>query len=105
MWRVLSAHPLYEDGEFSFRGLLDQLARGTGTIGVALPSLAAAVPAAVVGAKGSAGALVAGGLTSGLMNIGDIGLKAEDMDEVLYCLFCRHWHRSCAGCIRAFSGR
>jgi hypothetical protein len=35
----------------------------------------------VVGAKGSAGALIAGGVTSGLMNVGDIGLKAEDMDE------------------------
>ena len=77
----VTAHPLYEDGEFSFRGLLDQLARGTGTMGVVLPSLAAAVPSVVVGAKGSAGALIAGGVTSGLMNVGDIGLKAEDMDE------------------------
>ena len=78
---MVTANPLYEDGEFSFRGLIDQVARGAGTVGVALPSLLAAVPAAAIGAKGSAGALVAGGVTSGLMNIGDIGLKAEDMDE------------------------
>lgn len=78
----VTAHPLYdEDGEFSFRGLADQVARGAGTVGVALPSLLAAVPAMAVGAKGSVGALVAGGVTSGIMNIGDIGLKAEDMDE------------------------
>lgn len=75
------AHPLYEDGEFSFRGLLDQVARGVGTVGVGLPSLLAAPVAPLVGASGTAGALVAGGVTSGLMNIGDIGLKAEDMDE------------------------
>ena len=78
---MVKAHPLYEDGEFSFRGLLDQVARGAGTIGVALPALAAAPAATLVGASGTTGALVAGGLTSGLMNIGDIGLKAEDMDE------------------------
>ncbi len=78
----VTAHPLYEEGEFSFRGLLDQVARGVGTVGVALPAAVAAVPlASTVGASGSVGALVAGGLTSGLMNIGDIGLKAEDMDE------------------------
>jgi hypothetical protein len=78
----VTAHPLYdEDGEFSFRGLADQVARGAGTVGVALPSLVAAVPAMAIGAKGSVGALVAGGVTSGIMNIGDIGLKAEDMDE------------------------
>ena len=77
----VTAHPLYEDGEFSFRGLLDQVARGVGTVGVGLPSLLAAPVAPLVGASGTAGALVAGGLTSGLMNIGDIGLKAEDMDE------------------------
>ena len=77
----VTAHPLYEDGEFSFRGLLDQVARGVGTVGVGLPSLIAAPVAPLVGASGTAGALVAGGLTSGLMNIGDIGLKAEDMDE------------------------
>lgn len=78
---MVKAHPLYEDGEFSFRGLLDQVARGAGTIGVALPALAAAPLAPLVGASGTTGALVAGGLTSGFMNIGDIGLKAEDMDE------------------------
>ena len=78
----VTAHPLYdEDGEFSFRGLADQVARGAGTVGVALPSLALAPLATVVGAKASVGALVAGGVTSGVMNIGDIGLKAEDMDE------------------------
>lgn len=78
----VTAHPLYdEDGEFSFRGLADQVARGAGTVGVALPSLALAPLATVVGAKASVGALVAGGVTSGIMNIGDIGLKAEDMDE------------------------
>lgn len=78
---MVKAHPLYEDGEFSFRGLLDQVARGAGTIGVALPALAAAPAASLIGASGTTGALVAGGLTSGFMNIGDIGLKAEDMDE------------------------
>jgi len=79
---MITAHPLYdEDGEFSFRGLADQVARGAGTVGVALPSLVAAVPAMAIGAKGSVGALVAGGVTSGIMNVGDIGLKAEDMDE------------------------
>ena len=78
----VTAHPLYdEDGEFSFRGLADQVARGAGTVGVALPALAVAPLAPVVGAKASVGALVAGGVTSGVMNIGDIGLKAEDMDE------------------------
>lgn len=78
----VTAHPLYdEEGEFSFRGLADQVARGAGTVGVALPSLLAAPAAVAVGAKGSVGALVAGGVTSGLMNVGDIGLKAEDMDE------------------------
>jgi len=78
---MVKAHPLYEDGEFSFRGLLDQVARGVGTVGVALPAFAAAPLAPLVGASGTTGALVAGGLTSGLMNVGDIGLKAEDMDE------------------------
>ena len=79
---MVTAHPLYdEEGEFSFRGLADQVARGAGTVGVALPSLLAAVPAMAIGAKGSVGALVAGGVTSGIMNVGDIGLKAEDMDE------------------------
>ena len=79
---MVTAHPLYdEEGEFSFRGLADQVARGAGTVGVALPSLLAAPAATVIGAKGSVGALVAGGVTSGLMNVGDIGLKAEDMDE------------------------
>lgn len=78
----VTAHPLYdEEGEFSFRGLADQVARGAGTLGVALPSLALAPLAPVVGAKASVGALVAGGVTSGIMNVGDIGLKAEDMDE------------------------
>lgn len=79
---MVTAHPLYdEDGEFSFRGLADQVARGAGTVGVALPSLLAAPAAVAIGAKGSVGALVAGGVTSGIMNIGDIGLKAEDMDD------------------------
>lgn len=79
---MITAHPLYDDeGEFSFRGLADQVARGAGTLGVALPSLLAAPAAVAIGAKGSVGALVAGGVTSGLMNVGDIGLKAEDMDE------------------------
>ena len=78
----VTAHPLYDEkGEFSFRGLADQVARGAGTVGVALPSLLAAPAAVAVGAKGSVGALVAGGVTSGIMNVGDIGLKAEDMDE------------------------
>lgn len=78
----VTAHPLYdEDGEFSFRGLADQVARGAGTVGVALPALAVAPLAPVVGVKASVGALVAGGVTSGVMNVGDIGLKAEDMDE------------------------
>ena len=79
--QLVTSNPLYEDGEFSFRGLLDQVARGAGTVGVALPSMLAAIPAIAVGAKGSTGALLFGGLTSGIMNIGDIGLKAEDMDE------------------------
>jgi hypothetical protein len=79
---AVTAHPLYdEDGEFSFRGLADQVARGAGTVGVALPALLVAPVAPVVGVSGTAGALVASGVTSGLMNIGDIGLKAEDMDE------------------------
>lgn len=77
----IKAHPLYEDGEFSFRGLMDQVARGAGTLGVAAPALIASPLATTVGLKGSTGALIAGGLTSGFMNIGDIGLKAEDMDE------------------------
>ena len=74
--QLVTSNPLYEDGEFSFRGLLDQVARGAGTVGVALPSMLAAIPAIAVGAKGSTGALLFGGLTSGIMNIGDIGLKA-----------------------------
>tara|TARA_R110000744_G_scaffold355713_4_gene462312 strand:+ start:1656 stop:4925 length:3270 start_codon:yes stop_codon:yes gene_type:complete len=77
----VQAHPLYKDDEFSFRGLLDQVARGVGTVGVALPALAAAPLAPIVGASGSTGALVAGGLTSAFMNVGDIGLKAEEMDD------------------------
>ena len=77
----VTAHPLYEDGEFSFRGLLDQVGRGIGTVATALPALAAAPFAPVVGVSASTGALAAGGLMSGVMNIGDIGLKAEDMDE------------------------
>ena len=52
----VTAHPLYEDGEFSFRGLLDQVARGVGTVGVGLPSLLAAPVAPLVGASGTAGA-------------------------------------------------
>ena len=75
------ANPLYEDGEFSFRGLLDQVARGVGTLGVALPAAGAGLVAPLVGVSGSTGALVAGGLMSGTMQVGDIGLKAEDMDE------------------------
>jgi hypothetical protein len=78
----VTAHPLYdEEGEFSFRGLVDQVARGAGTLGVAAPSIGAGLLAGALGAKASVGALVAGGITSGIMNIGDIGLKAEDMDE------------------------
>jgi hypothetical protein len=77
----VTAHPLYEEGEFSFRGLLDQVGRGIGTVATALPAIAAAPLAPAIGVSGSTGALVAGGLMSGVMNIGDIGLKAEDMDE------------------------
>ena len=77
----VTAHPLYEDGEFSFRGLLDQVARGAGTVATALPALAAVPFSPAIGVSGSTGALAAGGIMSGLMNVGDIGLKAEDMDE------------------------
>ena len=69
----VAAVPMYVNDEFQWQGLADQVARGIGTVGVA-------APAAAVGVLGAKPAFAAGAALSGVMNIGDIGLKAEQLD-------------------------
>lgn len=78
----VAADPMFdEEGSFSFAGLGDQLARGIGTVATILPSAGVGLVAGAVGAPATATTLIAGGGLSALMNIGDIGLKAEEFDK------------------------
>lgn len=78
----VASDPIFDEaGKFSFAGLGDQLARGAGTVLTALPALAVAPVAGTVGLPATATTLIAGGALSSLMNIGDIGLKAEEFDK------------------------
>ena len=62
-----------ENGDTNWGGFYDQLGRGAGTLAAALPAAAFAL----FGGKAAVGATLA---TSAVMNIGDIGLKAEELD-------------------------